>query len=315
MLRRTRVPATNPGAEQCQREGERAAALLADLDSAGLVSLAYQLILGRAVDPVGLRDYVAQLESGHLDPAALVSSLVHSAEFRSHSLPATFDAVHSSRLQLVAQLPRADILVDLGGTCLGRPEGALVAMGYPYPFHSLTVVDLPPEQRHPRYTDQAVTYPDPIPTRLGSVRYLYTSMVDLSAIATGTVDLVYAGQSLEHVARADADRVCLEVGRILKPGGWFCLDTPNRVVTRLQFPRRYIDPDHQYEYTPAELSSLLAANGLEVCEAKGLCLMQDSVRRGKFQEEELRRHAGIYDDLASCYLLYYKCQNTLATFV
>jgi SAM-dependent methyltransferase len=312
MLRRAFHSTSNPTPEECRLEAERAAGLLDDLDSAGLVSLAYQLVLGRGVDPVGFRDYVAQLESGHLNRAAFISSLVHSAEFRAHSLPAPFDAVHSSRLQLVAQLPRAEILVDLGGTCLGRPEGALVAMGYPYRFRSLTIVDLPPEQRHPRYADQAVTYADPIPTSQGPVRYLYTSMVDLAAIPTATVDLVYAGQALEHVTRADAHCVCREVCRILRPGAWFCLDTPNRTVTRLQFPSHYIDPDHRYEYTARELAALLTLNGLHIREAKGLCLMQDSVRRGKFREEELRGHAGIYDDPENCYLLYYKCQS--ATF-
>lgn len=41
-----------------------------------------------------------------------------------------------------------------------------------------------------------------------------------------SVDVVVADWVLEHVA--DPDLLAREVGRILKPGGWFCAHTPNR---------------------------------------------------------------------------------------
>jgi hypothetical protein len=93
------------------------------------------------------------------------------------------------------------------------------------------------------------------------------------------------------------------------PGCFFCLDTPNRAVTRLRCPHGFIDPDHKYEYTHRELAVLLEASGLIIREAKGLYLMQQSGSSRKFNEMELRRNAGIYDDLENCYLLYYKCQR------
>lgn len=78
-------------------------------------------------------------------------------------------------------------------------------------------------------------------------------------------DLVLADYVLEHVAQDDAKVVAAEIGRVLKPGGWFVARTPNkwgiiglgaravpnrlhaRVLTRLQsgrpakdvFPTRY----------------------------------------------------------------------------
>ena len=55
-------------------------------------------------------------------------------------------------------------------------------------------------------------------------------------------DLVYSGQSIEHVTPSDADIVIKEVARVLRPGGWFALDTPNARVTRVQQPD-LIDPD------------------------------------------------------------------------
>ena len=54
-----------------------------------------------------------------------------------------------------------------------------------------------------------------------------------------------------------------EVRRILSPDGWFCFDTPNRGITKIQSPGEYINPDHKYEYTHAEMTALLSAAGFE----------------------------------------------------
>src|SRR5262249_24621463 len=130
-----------------------------------------------------------------------------------------------------------------------------------------------------------------------------------SARADRSVDLVYSGQSIEHVTRDEAAQVCCEAWRILKPDGLFCLDTPNRALTRIQSPRRYINPDHKYEYTHAEMSALLKKSGFTIEEAKGLVLLRESAQRGKFLEREFRKHEGIYDDIENCYLLYYRCRK------
>ncbi len=108
------------------------------------------------------------------------------------------------------------------------------------------VIDLPSEERNELYqedTAHAVTQ-----TKLGPVRYRYHSMVDLSDYADGSVDLVYSGQSIEHVPFDVADVVLAEVRRVLRPGGHLALDTPNARVTRLQ-QAAFIDPDHEHEYT------------------------------------------------------------------
>lgn len=43
-----------------------------------------------------------------------------------------------------------------------------------------------------------------------------------------TFDLVLADHVLEHISRADAPAVAVELGRVLKPGGWIAARTPNR---------------------------------------------------------------------------------------
>ena len=100
-------------------------------------------------------------------------------------------------MMFVRSLPPAKRILDLGGTSLGNPIGALVFMGYPYAFDDLVVVDLPSEERNELYRETAC--PEVTQTALGPVRYRYHSMADLSDYADKSVDLVYSGQSIEHV--------------------------------------------------------------------------------------------------------------------
>jgi predicted SAM-dependent methyltransferase len=287
-----------------------------------LVTRAYEAVLGRDVDPEGLALWGRQLESGQTSRDELIARLVDSTEFGSlrkalQKLNGSsqirgsriLHALHESRVQVVKQLPKAEVIVDLGGSWAGRVEGALVTMGYPYRFKSLTIVDLPRDQRHEVYANICGEHHDVIHTPLGPVNYVYTSLAELSAFADESIDFVYSGQSIEHVTIEDAGRACDEVRRILKPGGYFCLDTPNRAVTVLQCPDHLINPDHRYEYTHRELSGLLESHGLVVREAKGLNLAAQSVAEGRFIAEELMDNPGVFDDIEKCYLLYYRCQK------
>jgi SAM-dependent methyltransferase len=102
--------------------------------------------------------------------------------------------------------------------------------------------------------------------------------------------------------------VLRQVWRVLKPGGHFCFDTPNRNVTRLG-SRQFVVDDHKYEYTHKEMTALLEGNGFVVREAKGLTLMDQSVREGRFIEKEAMGRDRLYDDIENCFLLYYKAQK------
>ncbi|HWE40850.1 MAG TPA: methyltransferase domain-containing protein [Isosphaeraceae bacterium] len=206
-------------------------------------------------------------------------------------------------------MPKARRIVDLGGSCEGRPEGAMVAFGYPYAFESLSIVELPRDERHALYAEICGEYRDVIATPQGPVCDVYSSLADLSAFEDGSIDLVYSGQSIEHVTLDDAVAACREVCHVLRPGGHFCLDTPNRAVTKIQYPDEYINPDHKYEFTHAELSALLSSTGFAIEEAKGACLFARSLASGVFDLEEAVRHAHLYDDIEQCYLLYYRCRK------
>jgi SAM-dependent methyltransferase len=65
---------------------------------------------------------------------------------------------------------------------------------------------------------------------------------------------VVAIHSIEHVP--DPERVLAEIVRVLEPGGWAVLATPNRLT--FGRPEEIIDPYHFIEYDGAQLRSLCA---------------------------------------------------------
>jgi ubiquinone/menaquinone biosynthesis C-methylase UbiE len=268
------------------------------------VRLAYQVILGRDPDPVGRADYGGRLAAGALSPDGLVEELLISDEFEARrAYPGRYlhVSIHASRRDFIRSLPPARRILDLGGGWKWSAEGALVVLGYPYAFEDLVIVDLPSDDRHPLYRsqDHAATA-----TRLGPVRYDYRSMSDLSGHPDGAYDLVYSGQSIEHVSPGEGDVVLKEAYRVLRPGGFLALDTPNAAVCRLQQPE-FIDADHKVEYTHEEMRAKLTAAGFSLVEEKGLNYCGESVRTGVFSWEEAARNRGVYGSPADCYLLAY----------
>jgi SAM-dependent methyltransferase len=281
--------------------------LIEDLPSREFLRGIFHLLFGREPDVSDDGAYVAELESGELSPRQLVEWLVHSAEW-SHAAPMTEfgPSLHYGRGVFIRSLPKAARILDIGGAAVGDPSGGLVLMGYPYRFDELVVVDLPSEDRHALYQDEA--RPHSVETARGRVTYRYHSMTDLSGLASQSFDLVYSGQSIEHVTRREADHVLGQVRRVLKPGGVLALDTPNSRLTRLQ-QAAYIDPDHKYEYAHAELEAMLRGNGFVVERAHGIAYGGQSAASGVFEPGELATRRGLYDDIEDCYLLAYVCRR------
>jgi SAM-dependent methyltransferase len=273
------------------------------------VQVTYQVMLGRRPDPVGRLDFEDGLTTGRLSRQEMVLAIRGSEEFQNQVrfTGRTFGhSIHSGRSQFIRSLPPARRIVDLGGTHLHRDIGAMVGLGYPYPFEELVIVDLPSDERHTIYrsgdTHREVQSP------LGPVRYRYHSMTDLSDFDDASIDLVYSGQSFEHVSPIDGTTVLKEVFRILRGGGHLALDTPNARVTRLQ-QEAFIDPDHKVEYTHEEITGELVGAGFQIVDAKGLNYAGRSLAAGRFDVDEVAGNSGLHWAIDDCYILCYVCRK------
>lgn len=277
-----------------------------DLPLPTVLRLGYQMLLRREPDAAGAKWVMEQFESGGFDRYGFLDWLRGTGDFVSLGSTRLGGTIHTSRCQFVRSLPPAARILDLGGTDLGHAEGAFVSMGYPYDFTELVVVDLPPDDRHPIY--QRTANEGTVQTARGPVRYEYHSMTDLSRYDTAGFDLVYSGQTFEHVTEAEGDEVLRQVRRVLRPGGVFALDTPNATVCRLQ-QEAFIDPDHEVEYTRAELDRKLTAGGFDIEATWGLVFGGDAVLSGSFSDLDAARHEGLFADVEHCYLLAYVCRT------
>ena len=279
--------------------------LLENIDS--LIDAGYKILLNRKPDEQGFLYYQKLLRSGELSSRAFIEALMSSDEFRDKFyFEDHLVSLHYSRCQFIRMLPKASRILDLGGSSQHDQRGALVCMGYPYKFEELVIVDLPAEDSHAIYSSKKNL--DIVQSELGTIRYQYHSMTDLSRYPDASFDMIVSGQSIEHVTEEEGDQVVRESFRILKPGGYFCLDTPNGPACRLQL-EGFINVDHKIEYSPQQLSAKIKRAGFEIREAKGLNYMGESFRNKAFSRQEVAKNIGVFDDAEHCYLLAYICQK------
>jgi SAM-dependent methyltransferase len=233
-----------------------------DLPTRAAVRVAYNTVLLREPDPDGIEHFTRRLQVEGISRARMLETMRGSEEaYTFVRFTDLLNSIHLSRCDFVRSLPRARRILDLGGTHQQDRDGAFVHLGYPYPFEELVLVDLPHHERHDIYrlSEQA----ERVQTRLGPVQYAYHSMVDLSAYEDESFDLVYSGQTIEHVTEDECDRTLAEVFRVLEPGGWLAVDTPNDTVCRLHRPD-YINDDHKVEYTHEQFTAKLEKAGFDI---------------------------------------------------
>ncbi|MGH7319657.1 MAG: methyltransferase domain-containing protein [Candidatus Rokuibacteriota bacterium] len=269
-----------------------------------LIRAAYRALLDREPDPSGAAYFRQELRAGRLRRRGVLLGILRSREFRLlRELPMRpAEALHRGRVQLIREcLPPADDIVDLGGAAPEHPDGALLLMGYPHRARRIYVVDLlvdGAETHDAKAGRERITADGTRVTRLGQ------SMASPLPLADASVDLVVAGESIEHVTEAEADALCREAYRVLRPGGSFCLDTPNAALTRLESPHALIHPDHKKEYQVDELRAKLERWRFEVVEARGICPMPESLKRGVLDYHEMVRNALLVGKPEDGYLFY-----------
>ncbi|MBD2539880.1 methyltransferase domain-containing protein [Coleofasciculus sp. FACHB-SPT36] len=254
--------------------------------------------------------YLEKLDSGEITRTSLVFSFLMIPAETERKLFKTNGILshHLARLTLVREhLPPAKVILDLGGAAGHLIEGSLLAMGYPSIPDRVHIIDLPPEQR---MFGSAILSTNEVTTPQGTkVTYYYQSMTDLSNFENEIIDLVWSGQSIEHITENEAEKVFMEVHRVLKPGGYFCLDTPNRKLTRLQVRMGFVHPEHKIEYCPEDLINDIEKFGFKVVDKKAVSPMPFSLRRGRFSRLELIDAVGLSESADEGYSIYLKCQK------
>lgn len=212
--------------------------------------------------------------------------------------------IHAARVEMVnTLLPSGDFILDLGGA-----NSPLYKMNYPHSFKKLTLIDLPVDERHEYYKDIVVDDD----CKSGQVVIRYTDMTTLEDIQDNSVDFVWSGQSIEHVPYEKAIRMCQEVYRVLKKGGAFCLDTPNRYLTQIHtrpIGGGFIHPEHFIEYFPEQLKEILAKAGFLIKNALGICEMPETVATNQFQYSDFMFGKKITDNIKNSYIQFFHCEK------
>jgi len=171
----------------------------------------------------------------------------------------------------LARLPGGAKTV-LSGGCAGTWYFEWFAEQYPTPI-----------ERHIG-VDAYALKPDDLPE---NVEWVSSSLGDLSPVANGSVDLVYAGQTIEHLWPDEAAGFLCEAHRVLRPGGRLALDSTNRRVT---VGVDWNHPEHTIEYTPDEILELLDVAGFVDAEIRGLWLCYDESRDRFLRLDDLEEH-------------------------
>jgi len=260
-----------------------------------LVEAAYKGILSRGPDPVGQANWATRLEKDGLE--TVLAGLIGSDEFFRRYLHRQVQAggmdaaakisgwlvhyqigrvLHPPRLKMVQEVvPAGKKVLDLGGAS-AKPEGAFLEMGYPH-AEDLTIIDLPLDVRMKPGPDISSEFQHNGTT----VRYSYHSMADLSYYEDNSFDLVWSGQTFEHITEEEGAALFPQVKRVLKPGGVFALDTPNRTLTRLTVgDNMLIHAEHKIEYPYEDFIERFSNCGMELIDAKGILNMPETHRLG-----------------------------------
>lgn len=178
-------------------------------------------------------------------------------------LPAITQASHYRRMAILDALPIGDVtdkvIVDYG---VG-PWGFACVFPKLHPCRQAIGIDLSPEAV--RISDQlsrsqAFPYGD-------RFRYL-TSTGSAIDLPDHSVDIVFAGESIEHVFNVDA--FLDEVHRVLVPGGTFIVTTPNAdaLLYKAHGERYCHNAEHVSLMTYGELRSLMDSR-FDVTAARG----------------------------------------------
>jgi SAM-dependent methyltransferase len=97
--------------------------------------------------------------------------------------------------------------------------------------------------------------------------WIATTADRFDGIADDDVDLVFAGQTTEHLWSEELAAFLMQSRRVLRDDGVLVLDSPNRLVTE---ELHWSHGGHSVELSPAEISELVRLAGFEVESVRGV---------------------------------------------
>jgi SAM-dependent methyltransferase len=128
--------------------------------------------------------------------------------------------------------------------------------------------------------------PDDLPAY---VRWVTDTADHLDSLPDGSVDMVFAGQTTEHLWEHELSGFVLEAHRVLSVGGWLVADSPNRLVTE---HLAWSHGGHTVELTPSEFGEVLELAGFRVGRSEGLW-------RCRFGDEVLQLEDELADEITT----------------
>jgi SAM-dependent methyltransferase len=137
------------------------------------------------------------------------------------------------------------------------------------------------------------------------VTWLRRTLGDLGPVHDGSVDLVFAGQVIEHLWPDDVAGFLLEARRVLRDGGHLVLDSPNRLVTEAT---GWLHAQHTAELSVDEIAELVRYAGFEIEDVRGVLHSYDRALHryvGTEEDERLpweRRGAACADRPEECFV-------------
>ena len=183
-------------------------------------------------------------------------------------LPALYGRVRHDLNRLIAESSRArSRLLDIGG----RKSSYTIGLAA-----DVTLLDIPRESEVQQRLHLGVTE-----AMLRQLQRRRSNIVDFvlqdmtrCTLPSGSFDGAIAVEVIEHVAEDEA--FVAQIARILRPGGWVYLTTPNGDYIRNEPPN--YNPDHVKHFRRDELHALLARHFDEVSVVWGIKTGKNRVR-------------------------------------
>jgi SAM-dependent methyltransferase len=164
-------------------------------------------------------------------------------------------ALHDARSMALADMPRG------GDTILSAGANGLWYFDWFDQEYGPVTKHIGVEAYMPR--------PDALPGNVDWVDADLAGPDGVASVASGSVDLVFSGQNIEHLWPEQMLAFLVESNRVLRNGGWIVVDSPNRSLTEAY---QWSMSEHTVELTPGEAEGMLELAGFSVDTMKGLWL-------------------------------------------